>query len=94
MKGNTGPILAIPRFSGLSWRFPTLIHDTCSKGNFQLLMSVGSSPGLPGKLYSYQDQNDFTKLQSMGSISSPSIHYTSALLANNLKETFQIKRIF
>jgi len=61
------------------------------KGNFQLLMFVGPVSGIPGKLYFYQGQNDFTKFQSMGSISAPNTHCTSASLANNLKETFQTK---
>lgn len=61
------------------------------KGNFQVLMAVGPAPGLPRKPYSYQDQNVFTKLQSMGSISALSTHYTTASLANDLKERFQIK---
>lgn len=63
------------------------------KGNLQPLKSVGPAPGLPGKLYfnASQGQNDFTKLQSLGSVSALSTHRISALLANNLKETFHTK---
>lgn len=51
-----------------------------SQGNVQLLMSVGTAPGLPGKLYLniYQGQNNLAKPQCMGSISALSTHCTSA----------------
>lgn len=46
--------------------------DTVLLKEIQLLMFVGLAPGLPRKLYFYQGQNDFAKLQSLGSISTPS----------------------
>lgn len=66
-------------------------NPECDEGNFQVLMFVGPPPGLPRKLHFYQGQNVFTTLQNMGSISALSTYCTSALLANDLKETFQAK---
>lgn len=62
------------------------------KESFQLLMSVGPAPRLPGKFYFYQGESDLLNFKAgTAFLPSRSTHCISASLANKLKEIFQTK---
>lgn len=65
-------------------------HGEVIKEIFSFPMFVGPASGLPAKHNCYHGYSDSTKLESMGSISAPSTHCTSASKKTQ-KETFQTK---